>query len=149
MEIWIAIIGGVLGLFSIALSNYFSKRSSLNFEKMKLKEEYYKLYIESLSNNVNNLDRDKALQESAFAENRLKLVASAEVLIKLNDFRKTTRLDSGFSKSNIEHDLAITELVKAMRRDLYGKKFNKNFPNIGIIGRTKNPNQDNLNSVDR
>jgi len=142
MEVWIAIIGGTIGLFSIALSNYLSKRQNLNFEKMKLKEEYYKLYIEAMSNNVNNLDREKALEESAYAENRLKLVASSEVLIKLDDFRKTTNLSSEFNKSNFDHDFAFTELVKAMRKDLYGKKCNKNYPIIGIIGRIGRPKKD-------
>ncbi len=134
MEIIISVISAAVTIITVTLTNFFAKKNSLNFEKMKLKEDYYKKYLEALSYNVNEIDREKGKNELSFANNRLLLVGSVDVIMKLEIF---SSFISTLEKNIDKHNALLTELIKAMRQDLYGKKYNKNYPTVGVIGKNK------------
>lgn len=130
-ELIIAIVGAFVTIVTAILTNYFTKRNQLRFEERKLKEEYYTNYIKAISANVLLRGADGELDD---AQNRLLLVGSADVVKALMTFFDRIKPSSPPLAGN-EHDLLLTELVKAMRADLYGRKaVNKGFPLVHLSG---------------
>ena len=130
-EIIIAIVGAVVTIITAILTNYFTKKNQLRFEERKLKEEYYTNYIKAISANVLLKDENGELDD---AQNRLLLVASPEVvraLMKLHD-----KIRPSASPITIEeHDRLLTELIKAMRADLFGtNNINRGYPLVHLSG---------------
>ncbi|MEG2687076.1 MAG: hypothetical protein RR954_08170 [Christensenellaceae bacterium] len=52
IEIYIAILGTITAVITIALTNYFVKANQLKLEERKLKEEYYVSFIRAVSESV-------------------------------------------------------------------------------------------------
>lgn len=130
-ELIIAIVGALVTVITAILTNFFTKRNQLRFEKRKLKEEYYTNYIKAISANVLLKAEDGELDD---AQNRLLLIGSSDVVKALmNFFNHIKPSSSPLSKE--EHDVLLTELIKAMRADLYGTKtVNKGYPLIHLSG---------------
>ena len=130
-EIIVAIVGALVAILTAVITNYLTKRNQLKFEERKLKEEYYTNYIKAISNNVLMKDEPAELDD---AQNRLILVGSADVvriLMQVHDKIKP----SAPPLSGEEHDRILTDLVKAMRTDLYGtKKINDGYPMVHLSG---------------
>ena len=130
-EIIVAIVGAFVAIFTVIITNYLTKRNQLKFEERKLKEEYYTNYVKAISDNV--LMKDDAT-ELADAQNRLILIGSAEVVCMLMQFHDKLK-PSAPPISDKEHDRILTDLIKAMRTDLYGtQKINKDYPIIHLSG---------------
>ncbi len=133
-EIIVAIVGAVVTLLTAIITNYLTKRSQLKFEERKLKEEYYTNYVKAISRNVLMQDEHAELDD---AQNRLILIGSAEVVSILMHFHDKIK-PSAPPLSGEEHDAILTELIKAMRSDLYGRKqINKGYPTIHLSGLRK------------
>ena len=139
MELTITIIGTITAIITVVLTNYFVKRNKLKFSERKLKENYYLEYIKCISNNANYNDEQSVLEENK-AFNTLVLIASEDVLYRLYEFQnlRIDKIKNNKVNNYIEkYDRLFTELIKSIRKDLYGKKA-KNIPNIyilsGIIG---------------
>lgn len=134
MEIIISIIGTITTIITIILTNYLSKKNELKFAERKLKENYYLKYINSISNNANYNDTKSVLEENK-AFNDLILISSENVLKKLYAFQ-TLRIEqlknNSIENYRNEYDKLFTELIKAIRIDLYNKK--EDIPNIYILG---------------
>lgn len=134
MEIIVSIIGTITTIITIILTNYLSKRNELKFAERKLKENYYLNYINSISNNANYNDTKSVLEENK-AFNDLILISSENVLKKLYAFQ-TLRIEhlknNSIENYQEEYDRLFTELIKAIRHDLYNKK--EDIPNIYILG---------------
>lgn len=134
MEIIISIIGTITTIITIILTNYLSKRNELKFAERKLKENYYLKYINTISNNANYNDTKSVLEENK-AFNDLILISSENVLKKLYAFQ-TLRIEhlknNSIENYQEEYDRLFTELIKAIRYDLYNKK--ESLPNIYILG---------------
>lgn len=130
-EIIVAIVGAFVAILSVVITNYLTKRSQLKFEERKLKEKYYTSYVKAISDNVLMKDEHAELDD---AQNRLILVGSADVVKILMQFHDLIK-PSAPPLSGEEHDRVLTELIKAMRADLYGtKKINDGYPTIHLSG---------------
>ncbi len=130
-EIIVAILSALVAILSVVITNYLTKRNQLKFEERKLKEEYYTNYVKAISKNVLMQDSFAELDD---AQNRLILVASPEVVTILMQFHDKIK-PSAPPLSGEEHDKILTELIKAMRCDLYAtKKINKGYPTIHLSG---------------
>ncbi len=141
MQIIISILGTITTIITIILTNYLSRKNELKFSEKRLKEQYYLKYINSISNNVNYNDTKSVLEENK-AFNNLILISSKNVLEKLYDFQ-SLRIEHLKNHSvlnyNEKYDKLFTELIKAIRNDLYNKT--ENIPTIyllgGVIGKPK------------
>ena len=130
-EIIVAIVGALVAMLTAVITNYLTKKNQLKFEERKLKEEYYTNYVKAISNNVLMKDEHAELDD---AQNRLILVGSADVVRILMQFHNKIQL-SAPPISGEEHDRILTDLVKAMRADLYGtKKINDGYPMVHLSG---------------
>ena len=68
------------------------------------------------------------------AQNRLILVGSSEVVRILMQFHDAIKI-SAPPINGEEHDKILTDLIKAMRADLYGtRKINDGYPTIHLSG---------------
>lgn len=131
-EIIVAILSAFATILVVVLTNYFTKKNQLKFEERKLKEVYYTNYIKAVSNNVLLQGKDGELDD---AQNRLILVGSSEVVDNLMKFHDRIK-PSARDITGEEHDMLLTDLVKAMRKDLYGdKKINDGYPVIHLSGK--------------
>lgn len=130
-EIIVAIVGAFVTILTAIVTNYLTKRNQLKFEERKLKEEYYTNYVKAISNNVLMKDEHAELDD---AQNRLILVGSSDVVRILMQFHDKIKL-SAPPLSGKEHDRILTDLIKAMRADLYGTtKINDGYPTIHLSG---------------
>lgn len=79
-------------------------------------------------------DFTRARNSISDAQNKLLLVGSGEVVKNLMIFHDAIK-PSSKDLSGDKHDLLLTELLKSMRRDLYGnKKINKYYPIVHLTG---------------
>lgn len=130
-EIIVALVGAFVTILTAIVTNYLTKRNQLKFEERKLKEEYYTNYVKAISNNVLMRDDHAELDD---AQNRLILVGSTEVVRILMEFHDKIK-PSAPPLPGAEHDRILTDLIKAMREDLYGsKKINNGYPTIHLSG---------------
>ena len=130
-EIIVAIVGALVAMLTAVITNYLTKKNQLKFEERKLKEEYYTNYVKAISNNVLMKDEHAELDDAQY---RLILVGSADVVRILMQFHNKIQL-SAPPISGEEHDRILTDLVKAMRADLYGtKKINDGYPMVHLSG---------------
>jgi len=129
MEIVIAIIGTATTIVTAILTNYFTKKNQLKFNERQLKEKYYLEYIEAISRNINNItqnDTETINENHAF--NRLILIGSEDMINKLykfQDLRIRHLKYNDVSEYNEKYDIALNDLIKAMRKDLYCKEDKK------------------------
>lgn len=137
MEIIIAIIGTATTIVTAILTNYFTKKKQLKFNERQLKGKYYLEYIEAISRNINNITQndDETINEN-HAFNRLILIGSEDMINKLykfQDFRIRHLKYNDVSEYNEKYNIALNDLIKAMRKDLYGKE-DKQMHNIYFLG---------------
>lgn len=135
-ELIITLVGAFVTIITAILTNYFTKKNQLRFEERKLKEKYYTNYLQAISANVLMKGEDGCLDD---AQNRLLLIGNAEVVTALMAlFSKTSA--SAPPLPGEEHDRLLTELMKAMRADLYGRKsVNKGYPLVHLAGVRRHP----------
>lgn len=137
----VALIASVL---TASLSYYFAKKHERLSNERRLKEEFYRQFIEALNDVVIDSSDDNSQVRLSKGFNSLLLIGSAEVIQRLMDFHDFLRTDvakkSPLPRDSKEwlmkHDDVLNELIKAMRIDLMGaKKYSgKNFPRIHLVG---------------
>lgn len=137
MEIIIAIIGTVTTIVTAILTNYFTKKNQLKFNERQLKEKYYLEYIEAISRNINNIAKDdgETINEN-HAFNRLILIGNEDMINKLyrfQDLRIRQLKYNDVSEYDEKYTTALNDLIKAMRKDLYGKE-DKEMHDIYFLG---------------
>ncbi|MCI8411207.1 MAG: hypothetical protein HFJ40_01920 [Clostridia bacterium] len=147
MELIIAIIGTISTILAIIFTNFFNRRNELIFKERKLKEDYYIKYIEAVSELAIKNSSEDAQYIFADAQNQLLLVASPNVVSKLmllDNYIKPSNDNFTYEGQNI----ILTELIKAMRYDLYqSKKVNRLFPIIHLSGKSKRTDNKISNEV--
>lgn len=112
----------------------------------KLKELHFLHFIKALNDVAINNSDDKAQLSLSESFNHLILIANSKVVNKLMEFHNFVRSENQIvSRSStewsIKHDDLLTELIKTMREDLFGKSVNNDFKQIHLIGRKTNKNQ--------
>ncbi len=132
MEILIAILGVGSAVITISLTNYFTKKNQLKFDERKLKEMHYINFMNVMSEMLTSNFSDKTRRDFAHIQNNLFLIASSDVVVCLMDLNQY--LSSGSdSFSQTTHNEKLTELIKAMRIDLFdAEKVNENYPIIEL-----------------
>ncbi len=138
MEVWIALIGTATAVVTITLTNFYAKKNQLKLEEKKLKEEYYLSFIKAISESVVSKSTEKSRDNLADSQNKLLLIASSEVVSKLMIFHDYVKPSSSQLDFSIEkHDELLTDLIKAMRKDLFpNKKINDDYPIIHLTGKS-------------
>lgn len=121
--ILISILGAISAITVSFIGAWLANRNSIVLQTRKLKEEHYVAYIEALHNLASENANKNHTQKYVFVRDKLFLIASEEVIKKMLLFEK-----EAVGKENTVHDHFLTELIKAIRRDL--KIVDKDFPNI-------------------
>ena len=130
-EVILATVGAFVTMLTAIVTNYLTKKNQLKFEERKLKEEYYTNYVKAISHNVLMKTDHEELDD---AQNRLILIGSSDVVRILMQFHDKIK-PSAPPLSFDEHNRILTDLIKAMRADLYGtKKINDGYPIIHLSG---------------
>ena len=109
----IALISAAVSIIVAALSYYFSKLKEREADWRKKKLEMYHQLFESISGIVEGNSTQEAQREFAKSCNVIGLVASAEVIQKLQAFQLASQ-----PQNHGQHDKALTELLCAIRDDL-------------------------------
>ncbi len=138
----VATIGLLASVSTASLSYYFTKKHQLEMEERRLKEEFYKSFIKALSDVAIDNKDDEAQKRLSEGFNSLLLIANANVVKKLMEFHdfvkiENTNIHRDSEEWSRKHDDLLTELVKAMRQDLFGKEkdIDKFFPRVHLVGR--------------
>ena len=141
----IASIGLLSSVITASLSYYFTKKHQLKMEERRLKEEFYRSFIKALSDVAIDNEDDAAQKRLSEGFNSLLLMANANVVSKLMEFHNFVKIENTAIPRDSEewtkkHDDLLTELVKEMRQDLFGKEknINKFFPKVHLVGRKLN-----------
>lgn len=132
INLLVPLISIVVAIVSAGLSYYFAKRLQVNADERRLKEEHYKRFIEALSRNTID-DEKTSVDNLVVAINQMPLICSSKVAIALESFKYYTARQNTNREIDKDNQL-LTELLKAMREDLYGDKVNKDFPTITLQG---------------
>jgi hypothetical protein len=144
MAIIVASIGLLASTITVSLTYFFTKKHQLEMEERRLKEEYYKSFIKALSDVAIDNKDDEAQKRLSEGFNSLIVIASANVVKKLMEFHNFVRIENTDIPRNSEewsakHDDLLTELMKAMRQDLFGRnEVIDRFPKIHLVGRKPN-----------
>jgi hypothetical protein len=122
IEVLIALIGVVSG----GAMGWLSHQFFVSQKNRQLKENYYQKFLLALHRKMRNNDEDAI--EYAESRNTMFIIASSNVVEKLQEYE-----EKGMGrKTNETHDKYLTELIKAIRKDLKIK--NKSFPQtIGFL----------------
>ena len=123
MEIIISVLGAISAVIVAVTGAILSNKNSNMLQLRKLKEEHYASYIESLHNlAANNSSRD-AISKYTYHRDKLLIVGSEEVVRSILKYE-----NEAVGKETDLHDEFLTDIVKAIRRDLKIK--DKNYPQI-------------------
>ncbi len=140
----IASISLIASVLTASLSYYFAKKHERLSNERRLKEEFYRQFIEALNDVVIDSNDNNSQVRLSKAFNSLLLISSADVIQRLMDFHDFLRTDvaqkSPVPRDSkewlIKHDDILNELIKAMRIDLFGaKKYSgRDFPRVHLVG---------------
>ena len=138
VQIVITALGVITAILTASLSYYYTKKNQLDADERRLKEKYYLSYIQAVSDMVLDDDKDKARASFAEAQNQLLLIGSANVVssvFRYQDYIKPSNQKQRDKESD-KHDILLTDIMKAMREDLYkDKNINKGYPIIHLSGK--------------
>lgn len=139
--IFVGSLGLLASVITASLSYFFTKKHQLKIENRRLKEEYYKFFIKTLSDVAINNSDETANQKLSESFNSLLIIGSTKVVERLMEFhdfvKKSNKEIPRDSKEwSIKHDHLLKELVIEIRRDLYGseKKAKHKLNNLHLVG---------------
>jgi hypothetical protein len=121
--ILISILGAVTSIAVAFIGAWLANRNSIVLQIRKLKENHYIAYIEALHNLASENSNKAYGQRYVFARDKLFLIAGEDVIKKMLLYE-----NHAVGKESAVHDQYLTELIKAIRKDL--NLADKNFPNI-------------------
>ena len=123
MEIVISVLGAISAVIVAVIGAVLSNKNSNMLQLRKLKEEHYISYIESLHNLAANNSSQDAISKYTYHRDKLLIVGSEDVVKNILEYEnKTVGKESSF------HDKYLTNIVKAIRKDLKIK--DKSYPHI-------------------
>jgi hypothetical protein len=111
--IYISILGAASAITVSFIGAWLANKNNIILQTKKLKEEHYVTYIEALHHLAGDNKSQEMTEKYVFARDKLFLIASEEDAVE---------------KENHLHDAYLTELIKAIRKDL--KIVDKDFPKI-------------------
>lgn len=116
-----AVIAAATALLVTGLTNYLTKAREREADWRRLKLERYRAYVSALSGIVEGSATSEAHRHYADAVNELQLVGSPQVLRTLKAFLAYTSYRNP-QRQQERHDELLSELIRAMRRDLQPKE---------------------------
>ena len=123
MEIVISVLGAISAILVAVTGAVLSNKNSNILQLRKLKEEHYISYIEALHNlAAQNSDRD-AISKYTYYRDKLLIVGSEEVVKCILRYE-----NEAIGKENELHDKYLTDIIKAIRKDLKIK--DNDYPSI-------------------
>lgn len=125
MEIIISVLGAISAVIVAVIGAVLSNRNSNMLQLRKLKEEHYISYIESLHNLAANNNSRDAISKYTYHRDKLLIVGSEEVVKCILKYE-----NEAVGKEPNLHDEFLTDIVKAIRRDLKIK--DKSYPKIHL-----------------
>ena len=136
--ILVAIIGGSVSIFSIALSYYLTKRYQLFVDLRNEKISHYKILLTAISDlAVDGMDKEDANRRFSLAANTIALVAPQYVIEALMVFHNWVNYSNreNWDKSPEKHDKLLKELLLSVRKDIgLAKGDNSKTFNFHLIG---------------
>lgn len=123
MELIISIFGSFTAIMVAVSAAFLANKNSANLQIRTLKEQHYISYIESLHNLAANSDLPQNMDKYTYFRDKLFVVASEEVVRRILEFEI-----KGAGKPSEIHDKYLTDIIKAIRKDL--KIRDKDFPSI-------------------
>lgn len=114
-EILISLIASSSAILVSLVTAFFSYRNSVILKNKTLKEEHYIQYLEALHNNAAQ-NSTESLNKYVFARDKLFIIASEKVISNLLNYEQIVN-----SNISDKHDFYLTELIKAIREDLFLK----------------------------
>lgn len=139
LSLIIPTLGVITSVITASLSYYFTKTQQIRNENRKLKEEFFRSFIKSVSDVA--IDNSDPIAQKNLSEkfNTLTLVGSKEVVERLMLFHEVTNREWVAKMGDnylLEHDKRLRDLIIEMRRDLFGRKNRESdFPSIHLVGR--------------
>jgi len=135
----IASIGLLASVATASLSYYFAKKNQLKAEERRLKEEFYRFFIKSLSDVAIDNKSNRAQEDLSEAFNSLLLIAGEDVirqLMKYHDFInfRNNSIPRDSEEWAKKHDELLHALIKVMRKDLHGFD-DQSLPPIHLVGK--------------
>jgi len=119
----ISILGAITAVIVSFIGAWLANRNSIILQIRKLKEEHYVDYIEAVHNFAVDNDSKVYNEKYVFSRDKLFLIASEDVIKKMMAYE-----NDGITQTSDVHDRYLTELIKAIRKDLKIK--DKDFPSI-------------------
>ena len=131
-QLLIPVIGIVTAVVSASASYYFTKKLQIKTENQKLKTKYYEEFFDALSYQATTEEKE-GVDRTVIAINKLPLICSSEVMRCLEPYKYYTSRQNTDKNIETENQL-YTELIKAIRKDLYRSKVNSGLPIITMQG---------------
>ncbi len=129
-EIIISLLGACTAIVVSIIGAWLADRNGIILQIRKLKEEHYVSYIEALHNLAASNTHPNMLKQYVFSRDKLFLIANEEVIKKMLAYE-----EEAVGKESKVHDEYLTELIKAIRKDLRIR--DKNFPLVYLKKGTK------------
>ena len=123
MEIIISVLGAISAIIVAIIGAILSNKNSNMLQLRRLKEEHYISYIESLHNLAANNSSQDAISKYTYHRDKLLIVGSEDVVKNILEYENKT-----VGKESSLHDKYLTNIVKAIRKDLKIK--DKSYPHI-------------------
>ena len=117
----ISILGATSAIIVSFIGAWLANRNSIILQTRKLKEEHYVAYIEAMHNLASQNDNKTYGKNYTFTRDKLFLIGSEDVIKKMLAYET-----EAVGKESHVHDKYLTELIKAIRKDL--KLKDKDFP---------------------
>jgi len=123
VEIIISISGAIAAILVAVVGALLSNKNNNTLQLRKLKEEHYTSYFEALHNlAANNSDRE-ATAKYTYCRDKLLIVGDEKVVQCILKYE-----NEAVGKVSGLHDKYLTDIVKAIRKDLKIK--DRDFPNV-------------------
>lgn len=118
-QIVVATIGAIVAILTLV----YNKNKELKIKERNIKEEKYIIFLKALISARSGKKEELANLTSTLQV--INLIGSSDVVEKTSDFVEIMTSNKNIEKSQVE---LYNDMIKAMREDLYSKKYNKEFP---------------------
>lgn len=110
MGISISIIGALTAIVVSIIGAVLANRNSIVLQGRKLKEDHYIAYIEALHNLASENKSLDFTKKYTFARDKMFIIADEKVIVSMIEYEKHVGTE--------QHDYYLTQLIKAIRKDL-------------------------------
>ena len=111
------LLTGLIGIFLAGITYWFTKKRERDAELRKVKLEYYKEFVLSLSGIMEGEDSPEGHRAFSRTSNNLMLIAPQHVLVALHAYRSELDLDEA-KRNDVRETQLFSKLLYEIRRDL-------------------------------